>query len=321
MAHAKKTIYHRPKRYSFFHHPILYIFIGALIGVGISLFISYEAKHKMNERQLPETSRNEMRKIPPDVKKAMVNHELSASNSANLPTASISGTIRVPILLYHYVEYVANKNDKMRQELTISPAVFDSQIATLKDAGYTFLTAKELGEMLDGKKQLPQKPILLTFDDGHWDIDTVILPILKKYNVKATAYVIPGFIGGSDFLTSTQLQDVIASGLIEIGAHTVHHLSLKGRPLTTVQYEVTQSKQLLEKQYHLQIVSFAYPYGTFDLQAVNVVKNAGFTTAVSTIPGIMQDQQNRFFLYRIRPGARTGQYLLNLLQQNSFHAY
>ncbi|MDE2026560.1 MAG: polysaccharide deacetylase family protein, partial [Patescibacteria group bacterium] len=127
-------------------------------------------------------------------------------------------------------------------------------------------------------------------------------------------YIVPGFIGtNTDSLTPSEMQDVVNSGLIDIGAHTMHHISLKGKPLATVAYEVNQSKTVLENTYHINVYAFAYPYGTFDKQAISVVKQAGFTTAASTIAGNEQNNQNRFILFRVRPGYLTGQALLNYL--------
>lgn len=230
----------------------------------------------------------------------------------------ISSSIRVPILLYHYVEYVKDKGDTIRQSLDIVPRTFEEQVQTLQNAGYTFMTASELADVLDGKRLLPVKPILLTFDDGHWDLDTDVLPILEKYHVKATAYIISGFIGGADFMTKDQLEDVIKSGLVEIGAHTVHHISLAKKLYPIAQYEIDQSRTSLQQEYHLPVVSFAYPNGSFDNQALSLVAQAGFRTAVSTIPGIEQSRSNRYYLYRLRPGGRTGDVLLNYLDQSTF---
>jgi peptidoglycan/xylan/chitin deacetylase (PgdA/CDA1 family) len=259
--------------------------ICTLLGLGSFFIYFYTNSSYKPVVELPKT---EMKKVPTEFKK-------------QLQHATSSATFRVPVLMYHYVEYVQDKRDTIRQSLDILPIVFDEQMKTLSDAGYTFMTAKELSEVIDGKRILPLHPILITIDDGHWDLDTDILPILKKYHVKATAYIIPGFLGGSDFLTKDQLQDVINSGLVEIGAHTVHHLWLKGRPLSVVQSEVNDSKKMLEELYHLPIVSFAYPSGAFDEQTIAVVKQAGFNTAMSTIPGIEQNNANRFFLYILRP--------------------
>lgn len=303
---AKQAITHVISR-----HFLLYI-----IGLGMFLIFSSVALYAFSSIYLKpptESPHNDMKKIPSDVQKNLQKEQAKTN---------LLATIHVPILMYHYVEYVQDKKDTIRQSLNVNPDVFDSQIKTLREAGYTFMTAKELGDVLDGKTPLPSKPILITFDDGHWDLDTAVLPILKKYNVKATAYVIAGFVGtNTDSLTPAELQDVIASGLVEVGAHTVHHLSLKGQPSVLVQYEVDESKKMLEDTYHIHVYSFAYPYGSFDQQAIDIVQKAGFTTAVSTIPGIEQNQLNRYFLYRLRPGYRTGNDLLNFLAQNEFRAY
>ena len=282
---------------------VVVLFTIFAVGIFVFKFVSFQIK------PILETPKTEMVKIPSSIER-----KLKKENEALV-------TFRVPILLYHYVEYIQDKKDTIRQTLNITPNVFEEQVKTLVNAGYTFITAKDLGEVLDGKSNLPKNPILLTFDDGHWDLDTDVLPILKKYNIKATAYIIPGFIGGSDFLSPAQLRDVIASNLVEIGAHTVHHISLKGKFLPIVSYEVSQSKYMLEKDYHLSVVSFAYPGGQFDEQAIKVVKNSKFSTALSTIPGVAQSSANRFFLYRLRPGYRIGESLLSYINQTDFNIY
>jgi hypothetical protein len=75
---------------------------------------------------------------------------------------------------------------------------------------------------------------------------------------------------------------------------------------------------MIEDTYHIQVDSFAYPSGFFDLQAIDEVKKAGFTNAVSTMPGIEVNQLNRYILYRLRPGHRTGQELLNYISSSPF---
>lgn len=264
----------------------------------------------LDRRYVYETPNTEVNTLPSEIQKIY-----------QPPTSSSSATLRVPILLYHYVEYVRDKKDTIRQSLDITPDVFEKQVKTLKDAGYTFMTVSDLADVLDGKTKLPDKPVILTFDDGHWDLYTDVLPIIEKYQVKVTAYIVPGFIGGSDSLSSDQLQKVIQSNLVEIGDHTIHHASLAKRPLALVRYEVNLSKEMLEKRYNIHVVSFAYPYGSFDQQAISVVKDAGFKTAVSTVPGILQNQSNRYFLFRIRPGRRKGVALINLLEQSTYKPY
>ena len=88
-----------------------------------------------------------MKKLPPEIKKEMT-------------VASMSGSIKVPILMYHYIEYVQDKRDTIRQSLNVNPDIFELQLQALVGAKYNFMTARELGEVLDGKMKLPEKPIL-----------------------------------------------------------------------------------------------------------------------------------------------------------------
>lgn len=222
--------------------------------------------------------------------------------------------IRVPILLYHYVEYVRDEGDTIRKSLNIIPYTFEQEVKTLKDAGYTFITVSELSDALDDKNNLPSRPVILTFDDGYRDFYTDVFPILKKYQVKAVVYIVPNFLNKPNNMDTWMVSEIAKSGLVEIGAHTMDHTYLAGLPLQRVKYEIEQSKKYLEKNFGVRVVSFAYPYGAFDNQAIDVVKKAGIRTAVTTINGIFAQDINRFFLYRIRPGGRTGEELLNLLK-------
>jgi peptidoglycan/xylan/chitin deacetylase (PgdA/CDA1 family) len=289
------------KRWPVFWITIAVVFTFFFLG----LIVVVHKLTTFRARLVVETPLTEMHRIPADVKKQMRKQAL----------ASPSASLRVPILTYHYVEYVKDGRDTIRQGLNVNPNIFEKQLKTLVDSNFTFMTAKELGEVLDGDMDLPLKPVLLTFDDGHWDLETDVLPLLIKYHVKATAYIVPGLLGGSDYLTIDQLKRVAESGLVEIADHTVHHLALKGRPEKSVKYEVEESKKMLEELLKIKIWSFAYPYGSFDQQAADIVKGAGFTNAVSTIAGNEQSEINRFFLYRLRPGSLTGQALLNYLQE------
>lgn len=274
------------------------------MGSGFYIIRAFSHTSQKTAKLVPETEKNSMKTLPPDVKQILT----------QTPQSALSTTLHVPILMYHYVEYVKDKKDTERQLLNVNPDVFEKQLQTLIAAHYTFITAKDLGDMLDGLIPVPKNPIILTFDDGHWDLDTNVIPILKKYHIHATAYIVPGFIGkNTDSLTLPEMQDVIKSGLIDVGAHTVSHVSLKGKKLSLVEFQVDQSKAMLEKDYGIHVYSFAYPYGTFDQQTINIVQKAGFTTAASTIAGNEQSNKNRFFLFRVRPGYMIGQALLNYL--------
>jgi peptidoglycan/xylan/chitin deacetylase (PgdA/CDA1 family) len=227
-------------------------------------------------------------------------------------TATMSA-VHVPILMYHYIEHVKDVRDTFRQKLDIYPEILDLQLKTLSEAGFTFLTMSQVGEVLDGKASLPEKPIVLTFDDGYRDFYTDAFPVLEKYHVKSTAYIISGFLGKPNYMTVNQVKDIARSGIVEVAAHTEHHIDLQHASLTKATQEIVGSKQALEQLISSPVVSFAYPGGRFNPSTVDVVKQAGFTTAVSTLPGSEVAIQNRFILFRLRPGSRTGQHLLDFL--------
>ncbi|MDP3733131.1 MAG: polysaccharide deacetylase family protein, partial [Candidatus Daviesbacteria bacterium] len=180
--------------------------------------------------------------------------------------------VRVPILLYHYVEYVKDKKDTIRKSLNIEPYFFEAQVKTLKEARFAFITPSDLADFLDDKNNLPSRPVILSFDDGYRDFYTDVFPILKKYQVKAVVYIVPNFLNLPNNLTTWQLKEIAESGLVEIGAHTMDHTYLSGLPLHRVKYAVEESKKYLENNFGISVVTFAYPYGAFDNQVIDVVK-------------------------------------------------
>jgi peptidoglycan/xylan/chitin deacetylase (PgdA/CDA1 family) len=286
----------------------IYQITGVIILILLAIALCFFLYHRMH-RPSKNTDSPELTKLPKDFKE-----QLSQ-------TASAEAKLRIPVLMYHYIEYVQDKGDKLRQSLDVNPDIFNKQLETLQDAGYTFLFMSDVADIMDGKAPMPEKPIVLTFDDGYRDFYTGALPIIKKHNVKTTAYIVPGFINGTNSMFNYQVIEATQSGLVEIGAHTVHHLYLKGQPLKNATKEIQNSKTMLENMYHVPVTTFAYPYGAFDQQAVDIVKQTGFRTAVSTIPGIEVSNTNKFLIFRLRPGVKIGQQLLELLEQTTFKPY
>ena len=255
--------------------------------------------------------------------KGTVSTTPSSNHFAAVPTPHVSKqtAFRIPILMYHYVEYVQDKGDTIRQSLDITPYTFEQEIKTLADNGYTFLTAKDLGNALDGIYTPPTKSVILTFDDGYRDFYTDAYPILKKYHAKATMYMIAGFVGYRNYMTEAQLKEIAADGLIDIGAHTVHHMSLKQAPIDEVRKELTDGKKMIEDLIHMPVVSFAYPNGSFDDVAIHEVFASGYTTAVTTQPGSEENPTNRFKLFRIRPGGTVGNALIQRMEAKNISMY
>ena len=229
-----------------------------------------------------------------------------ATKTASIATPTAK--LRLPIITYHYVEFVKDKRDVIRQKLTINPRLFEQQIKSLHDAGVQSYFVKDVPALLKGELVLATKSAVLTFDDGYRDFYTDAFPILKKYQMKSTIFLISSFLGRNDFLTLDQVTEMLGSGLIEVGSHTLHHANLKKANLNYATDEIVQSKANLEKLFGISVESFAYPYGAYDDQTVKLVKEASYSAAVSTAPGVSHTQDDLFTLKRWRAGVLNGVY-------------
>ena len=221
---------------------------------------------------------------------------------------------KVPILMYHYVEYNENKEDFKRDQLNIEPHIFEQQIETFIKNNYKFITADELTTLVKSNKATTDKYVVLTFDDGYRDFYTDVLPILKKYNVKATLYIIYNFLDKENYLYKWQVDEIIETKLVEIGSHTLNHMYLKGTNQGMVTDEIVTSKSEIEKTFNIKVNSFAYPYGAYNDFAVQQVETSKYTNAITTDLGIIANKDNLFELKRIRPGYNTNQSLINLIE-------
>ncbi len=222
--------------------------------------------------------------------------------------------IQIPILIYHYVEYVKDPRDTIRKSLDIIPPIFEAQVATLKDSGYTFLTPIDINLVLEGRRTLPKKPVILSFDDGYEDFYTDVMPILIKYKVKAVQYVISDFVDTPNYLKTKQVFDIKKSGLIEIACHTMHHPALAKSSLSDAIHEIGGCKKQMLEKFGVHAVSFAYPYGSYDPFLFPILKNAGFKNATTTEPGTEISGSNIYNIPRLRPGIRIGAELTSYIE-------
>lgn len=220
--------------------------------------------------------------------------------------------IKIPILSYHYIEDVPV--DTKLPNLFENTEIFEAQLKSIKNACYETVLVREIGDALTAGKPLPGKPLALTFDDGYADMYYNAFPLLKKYNMKGTMYIIVNAVGTPGYLTEGQLREMDQSGLVEIASHTLNHANLFKTSSKNAVYELSESKARLEKILERPVASFAYPYGFFTARDEGICRQAGYTTCASTYPGDMQSLGKRFSLYRLRPGYRIGTKLIDWLE-------
>jgi peptidoglycan/xylan/chitin deacetylase (PgdA/CDA1 family) len=238
---------------------------------------------------------------------------LDQTKAINLATTTPE--IKIPILMYHYIEKTLPKESAMRQGLTVDPKIFEEQLKTLTAAGFKFYFVKDIPGIISGKNKADSKNVVLTFDDGYKDFYEQAFPLIKKYQVKATVYVITNTIGSPAYLNELQIKALIDSGLVEIGSHTLDHVKLRAKNFLEQKRQIEESKIRLEKMFGLKIYSLAYPYGSFSADSVAITEKAGYTCAVSVLPGKMQSTENLFYLSRLRPRLRIGQALIDFINK------
>ena len=203
------------------------------------------------------------------------------------------------ILMYHMIREPIK--GKKFNSLRVSPKQFESQLHYLKKNGWTSFT---MSEAYEKRHKLPEKSVVLTFDDGYQDNLINALPLLKKYGFKATLYLVNdrfdrdwsvyrklknkgAGLKEEPKLKDTEVELMIQSGLIEIGSHTLTHANLPALEEKQKRVEICKSKQMIEEQFSLECTSFAYPFGMYDETDKKIVQQCGFTHAVTTKPGIV----------------------------------
>ncbi len=230
----------------------------------------------------------------------MINVEVPVEQATKQPSQDILAQASIPraipILIYHK-----------------TPSNFAQQLDNLVSKGYTTISMNQLADYFDGIDTIPNKPVIITFDDGFSD-QFHALDQLRLRNMKATLYMIIGgpkslgcigitrsnFSCGDDYMNWTQLKQLAQSNSIEIAAHTLNHPNLTSLTPEEQMTEISESKKILETELGKPITSLAYPYGRFNNTTVDLAKKAGFRTAVTTVDGYIQSSQNRLSLMRVR---------------------
>ena len=190
---------------------------------------------------------------------------------------------------------------KKFNSLRVSPKDFEAQIRYLYEKGWHSYT---MSEAMVNKESLPVKSVVITFDDGYQDNLINALPILKKYGFKATIYLVnerhnrdwSGYrkaknegagLKDEPKLSDDEVRELLDSGLIEIGAHTLTHANLKNLDAEESQREICTSKEQIEAQFQIVCQSFAYPFGLYGSKDEKIVVDCGYTNAVTTELGIV----------------------------------
>lgn len=214
----------------------------------------------------------------------------SKNRFENIPLTS--DNIGVPVLYYHSV------SENAINDVTITPKKLKEQLDYINDNNYVTITMRELYSHIENNTPIPQKSIIITFDDGYMNNYTEAFPILKDLNMTATIFCVGNSLDGSYYLSEDAIKEMSDYG-IDIESHTVNHLHLDTLSYDQQLSEIKNSKNILEKITGKEVLALAYPFGDYNNDTIKATKEAGYKMAFTTKLGLSDRTDNIYELNRI----------------------
>lgn len=263
-----------------------------LLGVGIHI-------SRSNADQLNNSSNQNNIDITTDSNLNVSDDEKNSNNPTQKKDTDFEANVNlvndnrgVPVLYYHSVLESADN------EVIITPENLKKQLQYIKDQGYTTLTIAQLKNYLLNNSSIPEKSIVITFDDGYMDNYYNAFPILKDLDMKATIFCITSNLDGSYYLSKDAIREMSNYG-IDIESHTVNHAKLDSLTYDEQLKELQESKKNLEEITGKEVDSIAYPFGNFNDDSIKASKAAGYTLGFTTNRGLSDRADNPLKLDRI----------------------
>ena len=222
--------------------------------------------------------------------------------------------------MYHHVN--PHKGDMF----TVTPEVFEGQMAYLAKAGYKALSLDELFAFIKGDLDLKQKAVVITFDDGWLDNFIYAFPVLEKYKLRATMFIItdwieksseksngiPAFIPTNEeskalirkgeeqkvVLTWELIGKMADSGLIDFYSHTKSHLDCNILSEPHILEELGESKKILEERLGRPCPYLCWPYGMYSDMAISIAKKVGYKALFTIERGVVKAGSDPFSIKR-----------------------
>lgn len=222
--------------------------------------------------------------------------------------------------MYHMISEHLPKNKSKFNRLRVKPSEFEKQLIWLKKNGFTSFTLSELVNL----EVIPNKAVVLSFDDGYEDNFIKAFPLLEKYNFKATIYIVlnrfnenwatdkdldkaSNELNSEKMLSDEQVKIMLESGLIEIGSHTLDHVNLPKISNEEKVKQIRESREKIEDIFNIKCSSFAYPFGFFDKDSVKIVEEVFYSNATTTVNGVFdKSKYSNFEIPRIMISGRQG---------------
>lgn len=191
-------------------------------------------------------------------------------------------TVLVPIILYHRIDI-----SPINSQYYVPPAKFEEEMKLLHDWGYTTITTSLLIKAITEGADLPPRPLLITFDDGHLNNYTTAFPIMQKYGFTGVLYIVGNYMGADQYMNADQIKEMASAGW-EVGSHSISHSDLTSLEPYRQRYEVVESRKILEEALGVPVLTIAYPFGISNSSVIDYALFAGYIGGMSL--GFTYDQ-------------------------------
>ncbi|GAO34876.1 polysaccharide deacetylase [Sulfuricella sp. T08] len=214
---------------------------------------------------------------------------------------------RILILMYHIIDRARAKQEA---KFCLSPDRFEAQMRFLHESGKNLLSLDQIATAIEGKSAWPTTGVAVTFDDGFRDTFHHALPVLTRYNIPATMFMLADRIGANnnwmtprgfperELMTQSEMLEMQAAGVC-IGSHTCSHPNLPQLDAENTMAEIRMSREKLQTLTGSDVNHFAYPFGLYDDKTLMAVAAAGYRTACSTRSGFNGEGIDPYLLRRI----------------------
>lgn len=219
------------------------------------------------------------------------------------PAAHAAQAYATPILVYHRFD------PSTAGPTTVTVAAFEAQLAWLTQHGYRIIPLREAMAEPKGVAPGPHEPAaVITVDDGHKSVYTVLFPLIRQRRIPVTLFIYPSAISNASYaLTWAQLQEMQASGLVDVESHTYWHPNFRTerRRLSPADYrafvdlQLTRSKAVLETRLGKPVDQLAWPFGIVDPDLEAAARKAGYVAAFAYAGGPARPDDDRLALPRI----------------------
>jgi peptidoglycan/xylan/chitin deacetylase (PgdA/CDA1 family) len=219
-----------------------------------------------------------------------------------------ASTGSVAVLAFHAVADLSG--DPVLAEYGVPPARFAEHLDALAQRGWSFVDLDAVLAALDGRAQLPERALLVTFDDCYLDLLGEAAPLLAERGIPAVAYAVAGLTGGANewdhplgarelrLLDAEGLRSLAAAG-IEVGSHGMNHRQLTKLPPKEAAAEIRDSAVALETLGLPRPRTFSYPHGECNSEIEAAVGGSGYQAAFTVTAGRAERGGDRFALPRI----------------------